>query len=72
MKGYKKRIGDKEVVIGIMTLPNRKRLYLYIQKDNCVYPCASFSNDEYAYMFMDMLADFLNADKHEWFRREEK
>ena len=72
MNGYKKRIDGKEIVIGITALPNRKRLYLYWQDGYIVYPCATFSNDENAYMFMDVLADFIGADRFKWFGREEQ
>ena len=70
MVGYEKRIGDAKVTIGVTELPNRKRLYLFIQKGSVIYPYASFNKVEHAYKFMDMFADFIGAERIEWFGRD--
>lgn len=70
MSAYTKRIGDKEMAIGITTFSNRKRLSLYVREGNHITSCATFSNDELAYKFMDAFADFVGAERFEWFSRE--
>ncbi len=67
MNGYKKRIGDKEIIIGIAAMPYRKKLCLVVQEGNCLTKYATFNNDRSAYLFMDIFADFIGAERFEWF-----
>lgn len=69
MNGYKKRMGDKEVIIAVATMPYRKKLCLVVQRGSVIAKYATFNNDEAAYAFMDIFADFIGAERIEWFGR---
>lgn len=68
--GYGKRVGDKKIAIGVSTMPGRKKLCLVVEEGNELTKYASFNNDEAAYAFMDILADFIGAERIDWFGRE--
>lgn len=71
MIGYKKRT-DEETVIGVSTMPYRKKLCLVVEKGNTLTKYATFNNEEAAYEFMDIFADFIGAERIDWFGREEE
>ena len=70
MVGYQKRIGDKKITIGVSTMPGRKKLCLVVEEGNALTKYGSFNNSEAAYEFMDIFADFIGADRIEWFGRD--
>lgn len=70
MTGYEKRIGDRKIAIGLGILPDRKRPCLLVREDNVTTKCASFNDLETAYMFFELFADFIGAERIEWFGRE--
>ena len=70
MIGYKKRAGDKEIFIGISLIPNRKKMCLVVKEGNTLTKYATFNNDEAAMDFMNIFAEFIGAEKIEWFERE--
>lgn len=70
MTGYTKRKGGRKITIGIGILPDRKKPCLMIREGNVSTKYASFNNDEAAYKFMDIFADFIGAERIEWFGRE--
>ena len=67
MTGYKNRIGNREISIGISTMPNLKKPCLVVQEGNCITKYASFNNIYAAHEFMDIFADFMGVERHEWF-----
>lgn len=71
MTGYSKRIGDRKISIGISTMPYRKKLCLVVEEGNCCTKYATFNNDEAATEFMGIFADFIGAERFEWFGRGE-
>ena len=71
MSGYKMRTGDKEVMIAVSTMPYRKKLCLVVQQGSVLRKYATFNNDESAYAFMDIFADFIGAKRIEWAFRGE-
>lgn len=70
MIGYEKRIGDKKLFIGISTMPYRKKLCLVVGEGNCLTKYATFNNDYSAHEFMDIFADFIGAERIDWFGRD--
>ena len=56
---------DKDVKIGTMWLPDRKRPVLYIQKGTSVTVCASFQSEERAKLFMETLIRAVGAQGKE-------
>ena len=56
---------DKDVKIGTMRLPDRKRPVLYIQEGASVTVCASFQNEERAKLFMETLIRAVDAQGKE-------
>lgn len=71
MVGYKKRIGETMVTIAVATMPYRKKPCLVVQKGNTIAKYASFNDDECAYKFMDIFADFIGAERIDWFGRDD-
>ena len=51
-------------------MPGRKKLCLVVEEGNVLTKYASFNNDEAAYMFMDIFADFIGAERIDWFGRD--
>lgn len=72
MTGYQKRIGERKIAIGVSDMPGRKKLCLVVEEGNALTKYASFNNDEAAYAFMDILADFIGAERIEWFGRGDR
>ena len=70
LTGYAKRTGDKKITIGVSAMPGRKKLCLVVEEGNVLTKYASFNNDEAAYMFMDIFADFIGAERIDWFGRD--
>lgn len=56
---------DKDVKIGTMRLPDRKRPVLYIQEGASVTVCASFQSEERAKLFMETLIMAVGAQGKE-------
>lgn len=71
MNGYQKEINGKKLAIGVSTMPNRKKLCLVVSNGYCIVKYATFTNEEAAYEFMDILARFLGAEHIDWFGRDE-
>ena len=69
MTGYQKRVEGRKLSIGIATIPNRKKLCLVVSDGNVITKYATFTNNESAYEFMDIFADFIDVERHEWFGR---
>ena len=69
---YQKEINGKKIAIGVSTMPNRKKLCLVVSSGNCITKYATFNNEEAACEFMDIFADFIGAERIEWFGREEE
>lgn len=69
MVGFQKRVGEKKITIGVSTMPGRKKLCLVVEEGNELTKYASFNNEEAAYLFMDIFADFIGAERIEWFWR---
>lgn len=69
LTGYTKRTGDKKITIGVSNMPGRKKLCLVVEEGNELTKYASFNNSEAAYMFMDIFADFIGAERIDWFGR---
>lgn len=52
-----------KVSIGVGNLPGKKRKSLYVETGCSIYPVATFTNDEQAQMFSDVLEYFLGMRK---------
>ena len=62
MYGFKKN----GVSIVACNMPYRKKACLCIQRKNSICKYATFNNDTSAKVFMDILADFIGAEKINW------
>lgn len=71
MNGYQKEINGKKLAIGVSTMPNRKKLCLVVSNGYCIVKYATFTNEEAAYEFMDIFADFIGAERIDWAFRNE-
>ena len=71
MVGIKKRNGDRELTIGVSTMPYRKKLCLVVEEGNTLTKYATFNNEKAAYAFMDLFADYMGVERIEWFGRVE-
>ena len=71
MNGYKTRIGNRSIAIGVSIMPYRKKLCLVVEEGNTLTKYATFNNEQSAYEFMDIFADFISAKRIEWFGRED-
>lgn len=71
MVGITKRNGDRKLTIGVSTMPYRKKLCLVVEEGNTLTKYATFNNEEAAYMFMNIFADFMGVERIEWFGRGE-
>ena len=69
MVGITKRNGYRKMTIGVSTMPYRKKLCLVVEEGNTLTKYATFNNEEAAYEFMDLFADFIGVERIEWFRR---
>lgn len=69
MVGITKRNNGKKMTIGVSTMPYRKKLCLVVEEGNTLTKYATFNNDEAAYAFMDLFADFMGVERIEWFGR---
>lgn len=69
MVGIKKRNGDRELTIGVSTMPYRKKLCLVVEEGNTLTKYATFNNEKAAYAFMDLFADYMGVERIEWFGR---
>ena len=69
MVGITKRNGYRNMTIGVSTMPYRKKLCLVVEEGNTLTKYATFNNEEAAYEFMDLFADFIGVERIEWFRR---
>ena len=69
MVGITKRNGDRKLTIGVSTMPYRKKLCLVVEEGNTITKYATFNNEEAAYEFMDLFADFTGVERIEWFER---
>lgn len=73
MKGYAKRIGDKKIAIGVDYINYRKKPCLVVLEEGhrvVMSKYASFNDEDSARKFMDIFADFIGAEKIEWFGEE--
>lgn len=71
MVGISKRAGDRKLTIGVSEMPYRKKLCLVVEEGNALTKYATFNNEEAAYMFMDLFADFMGVERIDWFGRSE-
>ena len=71
MVGIKKLNGDRKLTIGVSTMPYRKKLCLVVEEGNTLTKYATFNNEEAAYAFMDLFADFMGVERIDWFGRNE-
>ena len=70
MVGITKRNGDRKLTIGVSTMPYRKKkLCLVVEEGNTLTKYATFNNEEAAYVFMDLFADFIGVERIDWFGR---
>lgn len=69
MGGITKRNGCRKMTIGVSTMPYRKKLCLVVEEGNTLTKYATFNNEEAAYEFMDLFADFIGVERIEWFGR---
>lgn len=69
MVGITKRNGYRKMTIGVSTMPYRKNLCLVVEEGNTLTKYATFNNEEAAYEFMDLFADFIGVERIEWFGR---
>ena len=72
MIGYSKRSDNNKISIGVSTMPYRKKLCLVVERGNTLTKYATFNNEEAAYEFMDIFAEFIGAEKIEWFGRNKQ
>lgn len=70
MVGISKRTGDRKLTIGVSDMPYRKKLCLVVEEGNMLTKYATFNNEEAAYQFMDLFADFMGVERIDWFGRE--
>lgn len=71
MVGITKRNGDRKLTIGVSTMPYRKKPSLVVEEGNTLTKYATFNNEEAAYAFMDLFADFIGIERIDWFGRNE-
>lgn len=71
MIGYQREIDSKKITIGVSTMPNRKKLCLVVSGGNYITKYATFNNEEVAYEFMDIFADFIGTERIDWAFRNE-
>ena len=71
MTGYRTRIGNRNITIGVSTMPYRKKLCLVVEEGNALTKYATFNNEYSAYEFMDIFADFIGVERIEWFGRDD-
>lgn len=71
MVGITKMNGDRKLTIGVSTMPYRKNLCLVVEEGNTLTKYATFNNEEAAYAFMDLFADFMGIERIDWFGRNE-
>ena len=69
MVGITKLNGDRKLTIGVSTMPYRKKLCLVAKEGNTITKYATFNNEEAAYAFMDLFADFMGVERIDWFER---
>lgn len=69
MVGITKLNGDRKLTIGVSTMPNRKKMCLVVEEGNTLTKYATFNNEEAAYAFMDLFADFMCVERIDWFGR---
>ena len=69
MVGITKLNGDRKLTIGVSTMPYRKKLCLVVEEGNTLTKYATFNNEESAYAFMDLFADFIGVERIDWFGR---
>lgn len=69
MIGITKRTGKRRLTIGVSTMPYRKKLCLVVEEGNTLTKYATFNNEEAAYAFMDLFADFMGVERIDWFGR---
>ena len=70
MVGISKRAGNRKLTIGVSEMPYRKKLCLVVGEGNTLTKYATFNNEETAYKFMDLFADFMGVERIDWFGRE--
>ena len=70
MVGITKRNGYRKMTIGVSTMPHKKKPCLVVEEGNTITKYATFNNEEAAYEFMDLFADFIGVERIEWFERE--
>lgn len=71
MVGITKRNGNRKLTIGVATMPYRKKLCLVVEEGNTLTKYATFNNDESAYEFMNLFADFMGIERIDWFGKSE-
>lgn len=52
---------DKDIEISANVLPGKKRPSICIIKDNVITPCGYFTDERYADIFMNQLAELIGA-----------
>lgn len=71
MVGISKRCGNRQLTIGVSTMPCRKKLCLVVEEGNTLTKYAIFNNEEAAYKFMDLFCDFMEMKRIDWFGRDD-
>ena len=71
MVGITKLNGDRKLTIGVSPMPYRKKLCLVVEEGNTLTKYATFNNEESAYAFMDVFADFMGVERIDWFGRDD-